>query len=251
MKIGAQMYTLRDYCKTLESFDNSMARIASAGYKSAQISGCGDFAAEEIRAVADKYGITIPLTHTSPQRIRDDTGSVIEAHRVMGAGYIGIGMMPDEYRNGLEGTDRFISDFSPAVEKIKAAGMKLMYHNHAMEFERFNGVSIIERMIDGFDSSAVGFTLDVYWVAHAGADPAYWLKKLNGRVDTIHYKDMSVVNNHPRMAAVGEGNLNWGAVISASKESGVKWAFVEQDDCYGADPFDCLTVSLRNLEKMV
>jgi sugar phosphate isomerase/epimerase len=251
MKIGAQMYTLRQYCQTLESFDESMRRAAAAGYRSAQISGGGDFSARDIRSAADKYGIEIPLTHTAPQKIKDDTDAVIEAHRIMGAGYIGIGMMPERYRSDAAGVDLFIKDYTPAAEKIAAAGMKLMYHNHAFEFERFGGVSVLERMMGGFDPAAVGFTLDVYWIAYAGADPAYWLKKLSGRVDTVHFKDMSFINGEQRMSPVGEGNLNWEAVIAASREAGVKWAFVEQDDCYGADPFDCLETSYKNLADMM
>ncbi|MCL2003596.1 MAG: sugar phosphate isomerase/epimerase [Oscillospiraceae bacterium] len=247
MNIGAQMYTLRAHCQTLEDFERSMARVAAMGYRSAQISGGGDFAAPDIRAVADRCGVETPLTHTAPQKIKDETDAVIEAHRVMGARYIGIGMMPVEYQGGAARAERFIRDFTPAAAKIKAAGMKLMIHNHAFEFERFGGITVMERLADGFDPDAAGFTLDVYWAAYAGADPAFWLRKLSGRVDTVHFKDMAFVSGEQRMAPVGGGNLNWEAVVGAARESGVKWAFVEQDDCYGEDPFDCLERSLAFL----
>jgi sugar phosphate isomerase/epimerase len=247
MKIGAQMYTLREDCQTLEGFERSMERVAAIGYRSAQISGGGDFSPGDIRAISDRYGIEIPLTHTAPQKIRDECEAVIEAYRVLGAAYIGIGMMPEEYRADAAGVERFIKEYTPAAGKIAAAGMKLMLHNHAWEFERRNGVSVLDRLIDGFSPAAVGFTLDVYWTAFAGADPAFWLRKLRGRVDTIHFKDMAFVNGQQRMAPVGEGNLNWGAIIESSREAGVKWAFVEQDDCYGEDPFYCLERSFLQL----
>ena len=248
MQIGAQMYTLREQCQTPELFDDAMRRVAAIGYQTVQISGIGDFGAAGIRAAADRHGLQIVITHTAPQTIRDDTEAVIEAHRVMGAGYIGIGMMPGEYHGGAEGVGRFISDFTPAAEKIAAAGMKLMYHNHSFEFERQGGVSILERLVSGFP--LLGFTLDTYWIAHGGGDPAFWLKKLSGRVDTVHIKDMKIVDREQRMGEVGEGNLNWGAVFAAAEEAGVKWAFVEQDDCYGEDPFTCLETSYRNLTAM-
>jgi sugar phosphate isomerase/epimerase len=249
MNIGAQLYTLRDHCKTPGAFDETMRRVAEIGYKSVQISGIGGISAAAIRETAGKYGLAIPLTHASPQRIRDDTAAVIEEHRIMGAAYIGMGMMPDEYRGDAAGISRFIADYLPAADQIASAGMKLMYHNHSFEYERFAGELIMDRLAEGFSPREMGFTLDTYWVAHGGGDPAFWLKKLSGRVDTVHYKDMKIAGGGQRMAEVLEGNLNWEAIFEASRDAGVKWAFVEQDDCYGEDPFGCLALSFKNLSR--
>ena len=49
------------------------------------------------------------------------------------------------------------------------------------------------------------------------------------------------------MAEVGEGNLNWPAILNACRESGVAWYAVEQDICQ-RDPFDSLAISYRNLK---
>jgi sugar phosphate isomerase/epimerase len=51
------------------------------------------------------------------------------------------------------------------------------------------------------------------------------------------------------MAEVGEGNLNWQAILPAAKEAGVEHILVEQDICY-RDPFDSLELSLKNLKAM-
>ena len=48
-----------------------------------------------------------------------------------------------------------------------------------------------------------------------------------------------------RMAAIGDGNINWDAVFAAVKESDIEYAFVEQDKSYGEDPFDCMERSLK------
>ncbi|MDR0325465.1 MAG: sugar phosphate isomerase/epimerase [Oscillospiraceae bacterium] len=247
MTIGAQMYTLRELCQTPESFDGALRRVAAIGYRAVQISGCGDFGAEAIRAAADRHGLSIILTHTAPQKIKDDAEAVIQAHKTMGAGYVGIGMMPGEYHGGAEGVSRFIQDFTPAAERIAAAGLKLMYHNHSFEFERYGGHSVLDRLAEGFAPSLLGFTLDTYWIAHGGGDPAFWLEKLSGRVDTVHLKDMKIIRGEQRMGEVLEGNLNWEAIFKAAGRAGVKWGFVEQDDCYGGDPFACLETSYRNI----
>ena len=42
-RIGAQYYTIRDFCGTLDDFDYSCKKISEIGYKTVQLSGIGDF----------------------------------------------------------------------------------------------------------------------------------------------------------------------------------------------------------------
>jgi sugar phosphate isomerase/epimerase len=71
-----------------------------------------------------------------------------------------------------------------------------------------------------------------------------------GRQPLLHLKDMVVANKEVRFAPVGEGNLNWPAILEAARAAGVEHYVVEQDSSYEADPFDCLATSYRNLVKM-
>jgi sugar phosphate isomerase/epimerase len=95
----------------------------------------------------------------------------------------------------------------------------------------------------------MGFTLDTYWVQAGGGSPAAWLLKLKNRVDVIHIKDMCWKDGKFLMCEVMEGNLDWPAIIQAGNAAGVKYAMVEQDDCYGKDPFECLKTSFENWRK--
>ena len=85
-------------------------------------------------------------------------------------------------------------------------------------------------------------TLDTYWVQAGGGDPAWWLRALDGRVNCVHFKDMvfSPEDKGVRMAAIGEGNMNYPEILKACDDAGVLYGFVEQDNCYGEDPFACL-----------
>jgi sugar phosphate isomerase/epimerase len=49
-------------------------------------------------------------------------------------------------------------------------------------------------------------------------------------------------------AEIGEGNLNFKAIIAACREIGVEWYVVEQDVCR-RDPFESLAISFRNLQQ--
>jgi len=245
MKIGAQLYTVREYTQTAADFATTIKKVADMGYEYVQVSAIGPIPAQEVADICKANGVGIAITHTSPARIKDETDAVIAEHKIMGANYIGIGSMPVDYRN-KEGIGRFIADFTPAAEKIHAADMTLMYHNHAFEFEKFDGKLMMDYLVEDFPK--IGFTLDTYWVQAGGADPAAWLKKLSGRVGVIHFKDMAWSGGNQLMAEVMEGNLNWESIFVASRSAGVKYAMVEQDNCYGADPFKCLKTSFDNLE---
>ena len=61
---------------------------------------------------------------------------------------------------------------------------------------------------------------------------------------------MAIEGREQRFAEVGEGNLNWEAILEAGKASGTRWYIVEQDRCYDRDPFESLKISFHNLKGM-
>ena len=247
MKIGAQLYTIREFTKNTADFATSMKKIADIGYQYVQVSGIGaDIPIKEVADICASNGLEIVVTHTNPTKIRDEVASVIEDHRIMGAKYVGIGAMPAEYERNIDGVKKFIADYTPAVDALKQAGMMFMYHNHDFEFEKYGSKLMIEHLKDDFP---IGFILDTYWVQAAGGDPAAWITKFSGRIPVIHFKDMSWANGSKRMAEVMEGNLNWQSIFAACPGAGVDYAMVEQDDCNGKDPFESLRLSFNNLKE--
>ena len=58
------------------------------------------------------------------------------------------------------------------------------------------------------------------------------------------------MDSERRFAEIGEGNLNWPAILAAAESAGVAYMLVEQDNCYGKNPFDCLAKSYQNLKQM-
>ena len=48
MRVGAQLYTLREYCKTLDDFALTLRRVADMGYSIVQVSGSCAFERHEL-----------------------------------------------------------------------------------------------------------------------------------------------------------------------------------------------------------
>ena len=247
MKLGAQFYTLRDSCKDLAGLEESMKRVADIGYTSIQLSGVcayeGDWAAEKAR----ENGLTIDITHYDYKKIINDVENTIKQHSLMGCKCIGIGSSP--YEKTPEGFTRLGDEMATVIPAINAAGHKLMYHNHHWEFAKQDGKTFLDMLCDRFTPDEVGITLDCYWVQAGGADPVAWMKKLHGRIDRIHFKDM-VMNNADkavRIASIGEGNMNYDAIIQACLDENIEYGYVELDNCYGENPFDCMKRSYEFL----
>ena len=261
--VGAQLYTLRDQLHSKKDIAKILTKVAQIGCEYIQCSGFR-FEAAWMKELCGSLGLGVRLTHTPPERITGETDAVIAEHLLLGCPYVGIGGMPGEYRSA-QGARKFLQDYLPVMEKFQAAGLKFMYHNHSFEFERFQppqkacglsgdpgtrGERIWDVLVDESDPALLGFTLDTYWVQHGGADVVDLIGKLHGRLDCVHYKDMAIVKGKQRFAAIGSGNMNWPGIIAAFEAAGTKYAFVEQDDCYGADPLEELAASYRFLAGM-
>ena len=61
--IGAQMYTVRDFCKTDVETAAAMKRLNINGYRAVQISGVGIDDAKELRKMHDDNCLVCAATH--------------------------------------------------------------------------------------------------------------------------------------------------------------------------------------------
>ncbi|MBM3264372.1 MAG: sugar phosphate isomerase/epimerase [candidate division Zixibacteria bacterium] len=246
-RIGVTLYTLRDFVKTPPDIAVTLKRVREMGYRNIQLSALGPIDARELAAMIHDQGLHVCATHVGFDRLETALDTVLEEHRLWGCVNIAVGSMPASYRTS-DGYRRFAHDASVVAKNIHAAGMTFSYHNHHWELERADGGRGLDILIRESDP-ALGFEIDTYWIQYGGGDPAAWIRKVRGRCPIIHFKDMAVANRQPVMAEVGEGNLNWPAIVDACRTSEARWFVVEQDTCAG-DPFDSIAVSLRNMQAM-
>ena len=68
----------------------------------------------------------------------------------------------------------------------------------------------------------------------------------------VHFKDMYLTESgEKKMSWVGGGNvLNFEEIVPAFIEAGTQLAYIEQDNCNGENPFDCLKKSYDYLRSL-
>ena len=216
--VGAQLYTCRQSCKTIPDIAETLKKVAEIGYTTVQISGFGPVEPTEVMKIVADNGLTVAATHTGWARFREDLDGVIEEHKIYKCAHPSLGGLPEDYRSA-EGLKRFVDEIAPIAEELAAEGMDFSYHNHSQELARYGEKT--------------------------------WLEMLYEQSDPAHVKDMAVTpQREQRFAEIGEGNLNWPAILDACEAGGVEYALVEQDQCYDRTPLESLATSYRNLQAM-
>jgi len=243
MEIGAQFFTVRQQCQTLPDFAETLKKVADIGYRNVQISGTCPFPADWLKENLEKNGLRCVLTHTPPPRLLGELDQVIADHNVFGCDYVGLGFWAFDPERDMS-YEKFMETWPAVAKALKAGGKYFMYHNHDREFIHRDGKPILQLLAETFPAEEMGFTLDTFWVQAGGGDPAQWLERLSGRIPCIHLKDYAYGRE---MAVVGEGNINFGRVFEKAEAGGTKYMLVEQDDCHGEDPIECLRRSYQYL----
>lgn len=251
MKLAAQLYTIREYLKTPNEIEIALKKIKNIGYEGIQVSGMGEIAHDDMRRILNETGLKVCSTHIPFKRLQKNINDVIYQHKLWECPNIGVGMIPVEYEKSEEGYTRFAREASKIGVELAKQGFRFTYHNHKFEFEKMNGRLALNILAEESDLSGFDFLLDTYWIQAGGGDVAQWIYKMDGRIKVIHFKDMRINDDKQLMAEVGEGNLNWKQIVKACEETSIEWIAVEQDDCYGEDPFECLKTSFHNLKKML
>ena len=248
MKLGAQLYTVRKSCTDLDSFSETLKRVADMGYTTVQVSGVCPYEPEWMKEELKKAGLKCVITHPDTEYFFD-AEKIVADHKVYDCKYIGLGSMPGG-AHAYDKVDEFIEKFVPVAKAIKDQGAYMMYHNHHYEFSKINGELVLDKIVNAFSPDILGFTLDTYWVQVGGGDPAAWLEKLSGRVPCIHLKDLVMEKIDQKMAPVGHGNMNFERIIASAEKAGTEYLLVEQDYCYDEDPFVCLEKSFKYLKSL-
>ncbi len=253
--IGAQMFTVREHTKTVADLAETCKKLKAMGYDAVQASAIGAEATpEELGKIFKDAGLEVAATHVGLDLMKD-TQKCLDYHAALDCKYTAVGGFGWGDPSAKDWSD-FVAEYGQIAKTLGAKGLMVGYHNHSHEWALVEGKRPIDILVDEA-SKDIWFELDMYWVAHAGADPAAWVNRIAAsgrmvsgetRIPCVHFKDMQINKDRTqKMAEVGDGNLNWPAILEACKKAEVKWYLVERDSG-DLDPFDSLKISIENMK---
>lgn len=275
-QIGVQMMMLKDHVAENGVYD-TMKSLYDLGYQAVEVSQIPmtEENVQELKRASEDFNIKIaalsaavePMLPGMPgETLAADFDKIVQDCKTLNCEYLRIGMMPLASMESKEKIMNFIEKAEHYAAQLEAHNIKLYYHTHHIEFQKFDGKYLLDLIKE--NTEKLGFELDVHWIQRAGEDPVEIIRQYAGRISLLHLKDYRIgsldssaldggdiqaffqaFTNLIEFAELGTGNLDLPAIIEAGKEAGVEYFLVEQDDTYGVNPLQSLEISAEYLKR--
>lgn len=238
-KIGVQLYTVRDAFSA--DPEGTLGRIRAIGYDEVEFTNFAGKSPADFRQMIANAGLQGPSGHVSLADLRARAEGLFDDMATAGATYTILAWLPEEERKDWRALGTAMNNWGSLA---RARGLRFGYHNHDFEFTRTaEGELPYHLLLDNTDPDAVCFELDCYWASKAGHDPLHILAEHGARIRQLHLKDKTASGD---MAPVGQGVIDFPAVLKAAKAAGVDHVYVEHDN--PQDPWASITASLKALK---
>ena len=275
-KIGVQAMMLRDSFAGIGAFE-TLRKVSAIGYNAVEISQIPmtpnnvaelDRSRNELGMDIAALSVAMEIPKGRPgDSLAEHFDKIVEDARRLDSKLLRIGMLPFPAMKSIGAVVDFAKQANEYAERLQEQGLSLYYHNHHIEFAKFGGKYMLDIIAE--NSPAMGMEIDVHWVQRGGLDPVRTLEKYAGRTAMVHLKDyrigelpessfglldsgdvagfMAEFKDVVQFAEVGEGNLDFAAIIPAAQAAGAEYMLVEQDELYGRTVWEALQTSYDNL----
>lgn len=246
--IALQLYTLREPAK--KDLADTLKKAAEMGWKHVQWSGMPGLPADQIRAALDKAGLQCIAAHVGIEAFERNFDEQVAFWKTVGAKDVAPGGMMKDCTATLEAWKKGAQRLDDLGAKLRAAGMRLSFHNHSMEFGKFpeDPRTKLDILMESTRPENLCAELDLAWAATGGVDPAAYIRKFKGRCPVVHAKDVLIDGKKHTLKPLGQGSLKWNEIFAAGKEAGIEWYVYEQDSGEGS-PFDYTKASYDFLSR--
>ncbi len=214
MKIGVQLYSLRDFISE-NGLAAALEAISAAGFDGVELAGNYGMTAAELGSLFGKYGLIPFSAHIAADKIEEEL-PVVSA---LGIKHV---VVPYERLDDPEVFERVADALPQYVVKLGKTGVRLGYHNHAHEFAC--GADTVSALAD----RVAGLTLepDVFWLAVAGVDACGFINRHHGAIRLVHIKELGKDAGSVN-PVTGDGRANLAEVLGLCKSIGAEWAVLE------------------------
>lgn len=263
MELGLQLFTVRNELR--KNFERGLQAIADIGYRNVEFAMfdpealAGEpplehFEAPALRKLLDSFGMhAISLNLALPIQFDELTSQDFDWHgaaaysAALGCTGLVYSMM---FYHSQDEVLRFAEYLNNASRICKEEGVRLIYHNHFQEFQKFGGRPVLDILLDHTEED-VKLELDTFWALRGGVDPAGYLRKIGSRCVLIHQKDLAKACTHVDLVGgytgfigleqfsqakpeefieVGEGAMDIQGILETCRElKSVRYCIIEQD----------------------
>ena len=168
--------------------------------------------------------------------IRQDPDYYIDLNTATGGTWLCVSRIPDRLKSP-EGLDSYIVELRQLQDRLTPLGQKVCFHPVTPDFTAVPGMNAVEYLFDHMPELTI--CLDLFHLNRNCADMPAFIRKYAGRICMVHFKDAQCTDGQEQLVPAGQGNTNWTGVVQTCLETGVSYAFAEQER-WDRDAFVCL-----------
>lgn len=235
-QISINLESLQDRLASTSQIYETLSAIRKIGYEYVEtLHSINPDCGTSWQTVLKQVDLKASSIHELLTDIEANPEAMIEKALKLECKYIAVGLARNVIWENIESVKRLTESLNNIGRMVKDAGLRLLYHNHNMEFYKLSSnETCMEYIFDNTIPSMVGAELDAYWVQLSGDSPTRWCKKLTGRLKAVHLKDLGVTGGSyevyiktPICKELGGGNLDISGIIKAAESVGNEWYIVE------------------------
>lgn len=196
-ELSVQQYTFRPWSNQ-DGLWPVLEQISQMGYTGLEMCCFGGFdalqmGAKELKTRLDDLGMHMIGNHFTREMFLGSHEETFDYIAEAGGNYAiyniwGSYDTPDDVAQKAD----YLNTLSPIA---KAAGITLLYHNHAPEFVMMEGKLIIDRLAEVLDPE-IFFEHDVFFSRQQGCDVYKYLRTHTDRVRTVHLKQINALGEN-------------------------------------------------------
>lgn len=238
--IAIQCYSVRD---RLEADPAATYRgLKDAGYNYVELFQVGPQNAGECRRMLDDAGIKAICAHVDYDTVIAHPARAIDTARILGIDAV---VIPWLDLHTAEDWIDAAKTMDAVGAELRAAAVRLGYHNHDHEFSRiYDGTTAFDLIFNTASPDNLFCELDTFWAETGGGDPIAIIRNFGARCPMLHLKDRAPADAPIRFAEIGSGTTDWPPLFDAARAAGVEWYIVEQDESQ-RDTLESAAVSAR------
>ena len=259
IKTGVQLYMVRDCISSEDQIRSTLKSIKDAGFDAIELCGFLMDPKYDWLKLVKESGLAVCASHEIFEELVEDTDKFIQKAKDFNTEYMVCAGTMKTDAESLSSVKDMIEKLNKLGREFKDAGIKLLYHNHNMEFAKPDDgdKTMMDLIIEGTDPDLVWFEFDSYWTAIGGANPEVWMKKLGERLRYHHINDCRIVPQEPgnpcRTATgceLGKGILEIPSLIAIDRQSDVEYIVLETHEGFvDGCPIKSLQISAEYLAK--
>ncbi|WP_099864158.1 sugar phosphate isomerase/epimerase family protein [Pararhizobium haloflavum] len=229
-----QLYSSRNF----GPLPRTLAMLSELGYSQVEgygalFDGMDESSIARFKSDLDKAGLTMPTAHFGLDMLEADPQRAVAAARALGVQAVYCPYLQAEDRPGdVAGWQAFARRLDEAGKPMRDAGLIFGWHNHDFEFAPIDGERRPQAIV--FDTAPdLSWEADIAWIVRGGADPLEWIERYGDRISAVHIKDIAPAGQNADedgWADVGHGTVDWPAIMTALRDTPVRYFIMEHDN---------------------